>query len=353
MSSLLNPGLQNCGVGVFCPGTDYPVSNYSSELPDQVFFIGTSFPGGGIPPRPGSLGSGGSSVTGSPDGPTGGSPLGSDPQDWPCIGFGASPISQEDAFLCATLFADTCGNVSALPGSCIPPIWPTNKVPFNPIHPLFYNTEQVCTRECADGSTYTYTIFAGQIAANSQDAADTAAYTLACKYAAQGLVCITPFIPPVPPGQPPRQNQLHLVGGEGWCCSGQLFQNESIFQISSPGFRFAITAGTLPPGLSLFQDSATTAELIGTCSVPGTYSFTLTASNASGKSVSQNYTVLVMGLSVTSLPNGNVGTPYSQTLVSTGEAPVTFALSPGSALPAGLTLASNGTISGTPTTVTP
>src|SRR5205085_1448488 len=51
------------------------------------------------------------------------------------------------------------------------------------------------------------------------------------------------------------------------------------------------------------------------------------------------------------LPNGIVGAAYSQTLASTGGAGGnTWSISAG-ALPAGLTLAANGTISGTPSGV--
>lgn len=50
-----------------------------------------------------------------------------------------------------------------------------------------------------------------------------------------------------------------------------------------------------------------------------------------------------------SLPDGTVGTPYSATVPFTGGQPVTFTLT-GGALPPGLALSSNGTVSGTPTT---
>ena len=49
-----------------------------------------------------------------------------------------------------------------------------------------------------------------------------------------------------------------------------------------------------------------------------------------------------------SLPDGEVGTAYSQTLTATGDAPITWTVS--GTLPAGLALNSDGTITGTPTT---
>ena len=51
-----------------------------------------------------------------------------------------------------------------------------------------------------------------------------------------------------------------------------------------------------------------------------------------------------------SLPGGTVGTPYSQTLTATGSGTITWSLAEGSSMPDGLTLNSNGTITGTPST---
>ncbi len=57
-----------------------------------------------------------------------------------------------------------------------------------------------------------------------------------------------------------------------------------------------------------------------------------------------------LAVATSSLPNGTVGTAYSQTLASSGgTAPYTWTVSSGS-LPAGLSLSSGGVISGTPTT---
>jgi len=54
-------------------------------------------------------------------------------------------------------------------------------------------------------------------------------------------------------------------------------------------------------------------------------------------------------ITTASLPDGTVGTAYSQTLAATGDATITWSLESGS-LPTGLTLLGSGTISGTPTT---
>src|ERR1017187_3892926 len=57
-----------------------------------------------------------------------------------------------------------------------------------------------------------------------------------------------------------------------------------------------------------------------------------------------------MSVTPTSAPNGVVGTPYSFNLLpSGGTAPYTFALSPYSDLPPGLSFSSQGQVTGTPT----
>ena len=55
-------------------------------------------------------------------------------------------------------------------------------------------------------------------------------------------------------------------------------------------------------------------------------------------------------ITTTSLTGGTVGTVYSQTLTATGSGTITWSLAEGSSMPDGLTLNSNGTITGTPST---
>ncbi len=87
----------------------------------------------------------------------------------------------------------------------------------------------------------------------------------------------------------------------------------------------------------------------------GTDTFTYTATNATGTSSPATATITVsppvISVTPTTLAGGTVGTAYSHNLSpSGGQAPYTFSTSVASgALPAGLSLGSNGTISGTPT----
>ena len=79
---------------------------------------------------------------------------------------------------------------------------------------------------------------------------------------------------------------------------------------------------------------------------------TIVAHNGEGADATLSFTLTVLPpvtITTTSLPGGTVGTAYSATLATTnGVAPYTWALASGS-LPAGVSLASNGTITGTPT----
>ncbi|MDQ1159560.1 hypothetical protein QE385_003957 [Sphingomonas sp. SORGH_AS 950] len=99
--------------------------------------------------------------------------------------------------------------------------------------------------------------------------------------------------------------------------------------------------------------SGTSITYTPTAGYSGSDSFTYTATNASGTSAPSTVTVTVTAPTLTlapaTLPNGTAGTAYSQALsTSGGTAPYSYAVTAG-ALPAGLTLSSAGTLSGTPT----
>lgn len=118
-------------------------------------------------------------------------------------------------------------------------------------------------------------------------------------------------------------------------------------------YSYALTAGALPSGVVL---DAATGALSGTPTVSGTFNFTLTVTDSKpspAAQASQSYTLSIAGATLVpgqpTLPPAVRGTPYSQVLTATGGvAPYTYSLASGT-LPAGLTLASNGVLSGTPT----
>jgi uncharacterized protein (TIGR03437 family) len=113
-------------------------------------------------------------------------------------------------------------------------------------------------------------------------------------------------------------------------------------------YTWRLTAGGLPAGLSLAANGQITGLVTA---MPGAYTFTaaVTDSRASTASVSITLTVAGPAITTQSLPNAQVGAPYSQGLkVSGGTEPYQWAVFSG-ALPSGLLLESaTGVISGTP-----
>ena len=116
---------------------------------------------------------------------------------------------------------------------------------------------------------------------------------------------------------------------------------------SEESITWSHVSGDLPAGLTL---NTSTGTLSGTPARAGTFRFTLGAA-AQYSSASKTFT-LTVNLAITTesaLPNATAGTQYSQALRAAGADALTWTLTDG-ALPAGLTLSGNGTISGTPTT---
>ena len=127
---------------------------------------------------------------------------------------------------------------------------------------------------------------------------------------------------------------------------------------------FAVTAGTLPAGLTL----SATGLLSGTPTVASAGSIIQVKATYKTASGVQTYQAIALNLTVTlaaaSLPQATVGTLYNltgydfkQQLAVTGDAnyavgQATFKLADGSTLPTGLALSSTGVLAGTPTTAT-
>ncbi|MHC4714273.1 MAG: putative Ig domain-containing protein, partial [Planctomycetota bacterium] len=119
-------------------------------------------------------------------------------------------------------------------------------------------------------------------------------------------------------------------------------------------YSWAVISGALPSGLSL---NSSTGEISGTPDTGETANFTVEVTDSDGppstdqQALSITINVANLVITTSSLPDGVVGTPYSQTLQATGGlTPYSWAVVSGS-LPAGLSLnSSTGEISGTPTT---
>jgi hypothetical protein len=121
-------------------------------------------------------------------------------------------------------------------------------------------------------------------------------------------------------------------------------------------YSWSVTAGSLPIGLSL---NSSTGAITGAPSGAGISNFTVrvTDSNSPPATASAPLSIIItpavlLSITTTSLPSGNVGNAYSATLTAIGGVyPYTWSITSG-ALPDGLHLnPSTGAITGTPTTV--
>jgi hypothetical protein len=136
------------------------------------------------------------------------------------------------------------------------------------------------------------------------------------------------------------------------------------YTVNSPGSDTFVATGTptpslsesgaLPTGVTFTDNGGGTGTLAGTPKpgTQGTYALVITASNGEGTNATIDFTLTVLPpvtITTTSLSGGTVGVAYTATLAAVnGVKPYTWSLASGT-LPAGLTLASNGTISGMPT----
>lgn len=124
---------------------------------------------------------------------------------------------------------------------------------------------------------------------------------------------------------------------------------------------WSVSGGTVPPGLSIVTDPMDPGNvtLTGQPSVAGIYTYTLRATETAtpGNFADHTFTMNVSPMQVVSppllryvIPFAQVGAPYSTSFkVAGGTPPYTFSPSPAGPVPPGLTLASDGTLSGTPT----
>ncbi len=178
--------------------------------------------------------------------------------------------------------------------------------------------------------SYTFTIRATDSSAIPDQG--SASYTLQVMQVKLALTLSPAILPAVTAGAQDSQ-QITAAGG-------------------TPPYTFAVTAGTLPPGLALSAAGA----LSGTPTTAGSYKFTITATDSSatpGKG-SAPYTLLVapgiitITLAPDALPDGIPCTSYDQTITASGgTAPYSFSVSSGS-LPPGLSLSPAGVFSGSP-----
>ena len=116
---------------------------------------------------------------------------------------------------------------------------------------------------------------------------------------------------------------------------------------------FALSTGSLPAGLSL---NVSTGAITGTPSAPGSFSFSITATDTLAATATKAFTVVInpaITLAPATLPNTIALLPgYNQAVIaSNGTGAATFAITSG-ALPPGLAFtAATGIVSGTPSAI--
>jgi len=115
-------------------------------------------------------------------------------------------------------------------------------------------------------------------------------------------------------------------------------------------YTFAVVQGSLPAGMTLNQS---TGLISGTAQTPGTHNFTVKAQLGNGCSTTQVLSITIIcptvTLSPSTLPNGQMGTVYSQ-MLSAAPAGGGYTFTRSGNLPPGLSLnALTGLLSGTPT----
>jgi uncharacterized protein (TIGR03437 family) len=111
---------------------------------------------------------------------------------------------------------------------------------------------------------------------------------------------------------------------------------------------FSVSNGSLPPGLVL----SPAGQITGTPAQAGNFAFTIRVADQNGCAGTRDYSIGIncpnISLAPATLPNGNVGSPYNQTITASGgTGPYVISVFSGS-LPGGLTLSNAGVISGIP-----
>lgn len=205
----------------------------------------------------------------------------------------------------------------------------------------FDNDPQSCDFTCPDGEVFTYTIPAGTVREFSQAAADASAQSMACNGAIDNRICIGELSP------------------QGCCVDSDYLAtvNVSSPRLGQQGVSMVVTVsdGVLPPGLGLDYDD-TTFTISGTATSAGQYQFTiqvdLQEEGFAASFMQKTFTIYVMEISTTTLADAVNGNAYSETLIAAGSSGDVTWSQTGGTLPTGLTVNSNGTISGTPSGAT-
>lgn len=280
-----------------CISPETPVTNFSTEAPDPNTFLSLQWPNT------------------NPDNPVGGGPCQNCPPPvWNadgCQSECSSTVSQQAADLCAAAQAAVC---VAGPG---------NK--------QFFNSRQECDTICPDGSPFAYVVAAGLFVGSTQATADAQAAAFACKAAEAFVFCLSDITKEV--------------------CAGSAYDSTITASQGNPPFTFSLVGGALPAGLAFSVTSNKTLRISGTPTIAGNFQFVVKAVDPFGNFMQRSYSICVIDITPSTLPDATISTAYTTTLTATVCANQTqsWQVVSGS-LPPGLTLnEQTGVISGTPT----
>lgn len=297
-----------CAFSITCtPCDENPMGNYTSEGPEQVpVYLSLVFP-----------------------------------ESWDkagCLTLCESVISQADADLCALAQAAQCNPPFVAPTSNSISDSLDGGGDTTITREQFFNAEQTCTVDCPGGGDFSYTVPAGTFSALTQEAADERANAYACMVAGRNQVC------------------LSALSDTGACVGTSYSGTIDVFISSGLAIAdISVSAGALPTGLTMevttLGDQNLTLTITGTPTTYGQFDFSIHAEDVEGNQTTEDYSMFVLEISPSTLPNGQVGVAYSQQMTVLGPTlgTVTWSVSSGT-LPTGLTLnTSSGLISGTPT----
>lgn len=285
-----------CDNAVLCPGSDFPITNYSTEGPEQrPDFCSVMYP---------------------PDWDRGG-----------CLSICCSTTSQNDSDNCAIAMVESCPPPRRCPFPPCPPV----DCPFPPCDDpphVFYSTGTVCICTSVGGQEFFYTVPGATFSGPTQAIADALAESYACVHCAD----------------PRTSFRLGSIDTE--ICAGELYSKAIPVSTEHRPAAWFVYSGTLPNGLTL---NFSTGVISGTPTVAGTFTFGIQATNSSGNYGRRSYTMCVVSIEPSTLADGSVGTPYV-TSFSAGcaSAALSWQVVNGS-LPPGLTLdEETGELSGVP-----
>lgn len=243
-----------------------------------------------------------------------------------CITVYYSEVSQEDACLGAERQVLTC------PPTCINPGCDGSGGGGGDDPTVFLNAPQTCASVCPDGTVFTFTTPAGTFGGTNQADADEKAYSYACQKANEERLCLSPM--------------------ERCFCHDEAITQVITATGNSRELSWSIVSGTLPPWLTIIDIGGMSMQFVGTATTSGDWTFYLKATDAAGNYAVKEYSVTVVEITTTSLPDFEIGVPYDVTLVATGGSGNYAWRIVSGTLPTGLVLELDGQLHGTPTSST-